>query len=72
MINKEILEITYNKLLSGDISCLDINTSTLISEYSVSFLEKQMWNNFDKICVDLILRISNIAYNNIGTDSWFP
>ena len=68
MINKEILEITYNKLLSGDISCLDINTSTLISEYSVSFLEKQMWDNFDKICVDLILRISNIAYNNTSLE----
>ena len=52
-------------LSTGNLNILD-NTFTVtdISNIAVHLIDKQIWDTDDVIAADLILRISNIAYNN--------
>lgn len=65
------IEVLYNKIMSGDINQIkDVNIQLLLSESARNLIDKQKagWNNYDIKIADLILKISNIAYNNTSLD----
>lgn len=67
MQNKILLKLQYNfdKLLCGDNSIIsDTKFYNEISEITVHLINNPVWNNDDTKIADLILRISNILYNN--------
>lgn len=63
------LETILSTLTSGNLNILkDISTITEISNIAVVLINKQILDTDDLIAADLILRISNIAYNNTSID----
>lgn len=56
-------------LTTGNYNILDnVFTITDISNNAVNLINKQLWDSDDIIAANLILRISNIAYNNTSID----
>ena len=63
------LEMILSTLTAGNVNILDnVYTITEISNIAVSLINKQVWDIDEQIVANLILRISNIAYNNTSID----
>lgn len=53
-----------NKLMSGDLSCLNPNNIGLVSKITVDLLEKEEFDEQDLSVASIIISISQIVYNN--------
>lgn len=63
------LEMILSTLTAGNPNILDDTfTITEISNIAVDLINKQVWDVDEQIVANLILRISNIAYNNTSID----
>ena len=58
------LKSIYDSVSCGDISVLGVQVCADISTYSEYLISKQPWDQHEQVDADLILRISNIVYNN--------
>ena len=64
------LQNVYDVLLSGNISVItDVNIQLNITEYATYLINKHPWNQEEQIAADLILKISNTAYNDTTLDT---
>ena len=69
MITLNDLQKIYDVLLSGNISVItDVNIQLSVTEYATYLINKHPWDQEEQMCADLILKISNTAYN---TDIFF-
>lgn len=67
-LKNELMNV-YNRLVRGDISCLSLPFNLNISKASVELINNNSgWRQLQCECTDLILKISNIAYNNTSLD----
>lgn len=70
MMTIQILENSLKELINGNISCIkDSNFCIGISNLAVDLISNPIWNTDQQHVADLILRISNIAYNNTSIDT---
>ena len=70
MINLNSLQKIYDVLLSGNISVItDVNIQLSITDYATYLINKHMWTKEEQECADLILKISNTAYNDTTLDT---
>ena len=53
-----------NKLMSGDLSCLNPNNIELVSKITMDLLEKEEFDEQDLSVASIIISISQIVYNN--------
>ena len=60
----EKLNQILQTLLSGDLRCLSQDNIIYVSEISMALLNKQNLDDYDKMCIDMIISISQIVYNN--------
>ena len=60
----EKLNELLQKLLSGDLSVLSSDNIIQTSEYAIDLLNKTVLDEYDQMCVNLIISISQIVYNN--------
>lgn len=70
MIKLSDLQKIYDVLLSGNISVItDVNIQLSITESATYLINKHPWNQEEQACADLILKISNTAYNDTTLDT---
>lgn len=69
MYNK--LNKILESLMTGDLSCLNSDNIILVSNMAVQLLEKEILTEEDKSCIDLIISISQIVYNNTDREILF-
>ena len=67
----EALENIYNTLMHGDISCINADTRNLINKITMGLLQNKSWSNIDLYNAEIIIKISNIIYNN-ASDTYCP
>lgn len=60
----ETLNSILNQLMHGDLSCLSPQNIIAVSNEAVRLLNTQNITDYDKMCIDLIISISQIVYNN--------
>ncbi len=60
----EKLNNILQQLISGDLSCLSSDNIIQISGYTIDLLNKPVLDEYDQMCVNLIISISQIVYNN--------
>lgn len=53
-----------NMLMQGDLSCLSYDNIIMISNEAVQLLNKETLTEYDKLCINTIISISQIVYNN--------
>ena len=69
MIKYSELEKIYFMIKSGDINTLrNLNIQNEISNIAIYLIDKQKLDIGEQQMVDIILRISNIAYNNTSLE----
>ena len=70
MITLNDLQKIYDVLLSGNISVItDVNIQLSVTEYATYLINKHPWDQEEQMCADLILKISNTAYNDTTLDT---
>lgn len=70
MIRLSELQRIYETLLSGNISIItDINIQLSITDLANDLIKRHPWTLEDQNCADIILKISNTAYNNTTLDT---
>ncbi len=62
MINQ--LKQILNCLLSGSLQCMTKDNIIMVSEEALRLLEKPILDDYDVMCTDTIIAISQIVYNN--------
>lgn len=63
------LNILLNGLINRKINPkLDINTCMRITNLAINYINMPKWSEEDNKCADIILRISNLLYNNTSLD----
>lgn len=67
----EVLNGILQQLLNGDISCLNPNNIVYVSNLATRYLDKNPLDEYDKMCVDLIIAISQIVYDNTDRSMLF-
>lgn len=60
----ERLNIILQKLLSGDLSVLSSDNIIQVSEDAIDLLNKPVLDEYDVMCANIIINISQIVYNN--------
>lgn len=60
----EKLNDILQKLLSGDLTSLSSDNIIMVSEYAMDLLNKPVLDEYDQMCANLIISISQIVYNN--------
>ena len=60
----ERLNIILQKLLSGDLSVLSSDNIIQVSEDAIDLLNKPALDEYDVMCANIIINISQIVYNN--------
>ena len=60
----EFLNKILSQLLSGDLSCLSSDNIIKVSEDAIDLLNKTTLDEYDQMCANLIITISQIVYNN--------
>lgn len=60
----ERLNNILKKLLSGDLSCLSSDNIIQVSEDAIDLLNKPVFDEYDQMCANIIISISQIVYNN--------
>lgn len=60
----ERLNNILQRLLSGDLSCLSSDNIIQVSEDAIDLLNKPVLDEYDQMCANLIISISQIVYNN--------
>ena len=60
----EKLNKILNSLISGDLSCLSPDNIIFVSNCTVDLLSKDNVDDYDIMCMNLIISISQIVYNN--------
>lgn len=60
----EKLNEILQQLLSGKLSCLSSYNIMQVSDFAVKLLDKQELDEYDQMCANLIINISQIVYNN--------
>ena len=60
----EKLNDILQKLLSGDLTSLSSDNIIMVSEYAIDLLNKPVLDEYDQMCANLIISISQIVYNN--------
>lgn len=69
MIKYSELQKIYDTLLSGNISIItDVDVQLSITQYANYLINKYPWNQDEQNSADIILKISNTAYNNTTLD----
>lgn len=62
------LTYIYNELLKGNLGVITPRVSLDISSLALKLIELKDWSNEEKNITDIILKISNILYNNTTID----
>ena len=65
------LKSILNKLLSGDLSCLNTENICIVSNEALRILNKDSLDEYDKMNTDSIISISQIVYNNTDRNILF-
>ena len=60
----EKLNSILQKLLSGDLTVLSSDNIVMVSEYTIDLLNKPVLDEYDQMCANIIISISQIVYNN--------
>ena len=60
----ERLNQILSNLMSGRLQCLNQDNIIFVSDATMKLLEKDMFDEYDKMCASLIIAISQIVYNN--------
>lgn len=60
----EKLNQILNELLDGDLACLNLDNTVAINNEAMRLLDKAVLDEYDKMCINLIISISQIIYNN--------
>ena len=60
----EKLNAILQKLLSGDLTSLSSDNIITVSEYAIDLWNKPVLDEYDQMCANLIISISQIVYNN--------
>lgn len=60
----EKLNNILQQLISGDLSALSSDNIIQISEYAIDLLNKSILDEYDQMCANLIILLSQIVYNN--------
>lgn len=60
----ERLNRILQQLLSGDLTCMSSDNIIFVAECAIDLLNKSVLNEYDQMCANTIIMISQIVYNN--------